>query len=142
MLFRSRQCSKALLSCRVPNRELDALALHVDVFHLEVDPDCGLNVVIKTVVRKAEQHRRLFVWHTNKEKSSKTNITVSNKHRPNEARSTNQGVQKAAESKTTPKRRPTTHLANRGITNDQHLEEIIVRKGLGWRWGWWSCHGS
>ncbi len=50
---------KALLAGRVPNLELDALAVEVDDADLEVDPDRGDERVVEGVLGEAEEEARL-----------------------------------------------------------------------------------
>ena len=45
---------------RVPNSELDSLVFDFQVLDFEIDPNGGLNVLVKAVVRESQQNGRLY----------------------------------------------------------------------------------
>ena len=60
-VIRTCQRSKAFLSSRIPNSELDPPSTHVQMFHFEINTNSGLNVLVEGIIGEPKEHRRLEV---------------------------------------------------------------------------------
>ena len=50
---------ESLLSCSIPDLQLNCLAIQIEGPDLEIDSDCGQEALVEDVVRKSEQQGAL-----------------------------------------------------------------------------------